>query len=211
MAGIAVLDWIFIGLLLLSMLVGAWRGLVYEVLSLGSWVLAFFVAQHFAPQLAPRLPLGDASELVRYAAAFVALFAASVFVTSLLVWLVSKLFAAVGLRPADRALGAVFGALRGLVLVLVVAVLVTMSPLRRERWWTESVGADWATVAVERLRPHLPSEWRRYLPDTEGSRSARGGHPIHPRSGLRVQVFDLDGSQLCAESWVSSVTHRSTS
>ena len=35
----AALDWIFVALLLASMLIGAWRGLVYEVLSLAGWVV----------------------------------------------------------------------------------------------------------------------------------------------------------------------------
>ena len=41
-------DWILLGVLLASMVVGLWRGLVYEVLSLAGWVAAFFVAQWWA-------------------------------------------------------------------------------------------------------------------------------------------------------------------
>ena len=48
----AALDWIFVALLLASMLMGAWRGLVYEVLSLAGWVVAFLVAQWFAADAA---------------------------------------------------------------------------------------------------------------------------------------------------------------
>ncbi|MBX9835253.1 MAG: CvpA family protein, partial [Burkholderiaceae bacterium] len=42
------LDWIFVGILTASLLIGAWRGLVFELLSLAGWVAAFFVAQWFA-------------------------------------------------------------------------------------------------------------------------------------------------------------------
>ena len=48
----AALDWIFVALLLASMLMGAWRGLVYEFLSLAGWVVAFVVAQWFAQDAA---------------------------------------------------------------------------------------------------------------------------------------------------------------
>jgi len=41
----AALDWIFAVVLLLSMALGAWRGLVYEVLSLVNWVVAFVLAR----------------------------------------------------------------------------------------------------------------------------------------------------------------------
>lgn len=35
------LDWIFVGILTASLLIGAWRGLVFELLSLAGWVAAF--------------------------------------------------------------------------------------------------------------------------------------------------------------------------
>ena len=38
-----------LGVLLLSVLVGLVRGLVFEVLSLLGWVVAYFAAQWFAP------------------------------------------------------------------------------------------------------------------------------------------------------------------
>ena len=53
------LDWIFLGVLLTSLLLGAWRGLVYEVLSVVSWLAAFVLAQWFAPDVAQRLPMAS--------------------------------------------------------------------------------------------------------------------------------------------------------
>jgi membrane protein required for colicin V production len=42
---VAALDWIFAAVLLASMAIGAWRGLVFEVLSVAGWVASFFLAQ----------------------------------------------------------------------------------------------------------------------------------------------------------------------
>jgi len=42
MAEISLTDAVLIGILLLSLLIGAWRGLVGEMMSLGGWVAAFF-------------------------------------------------------------------------------------------------------------------------------------------------------------------------
>ena len=50
---------------------------------------------------------------------------------ALLAWLIKKLVEAVGLRPIDRVLGAVFGLVRGAVLLLALAVVINMSPLKR--------------------------------------------------------------------------------
>ena len=146
------------------MLVGAWRGLVYEVLSLFNWVAAFVAARWFAPEVAERLPMDGASEVLRYGAAFVLVFVAVVFVGSVLIWLVSKLFQAAGLRPADRALGAVFGLMRGAVVLMALAVLVAMTPLKTEAWWTQSTAAGWATAIIKGLKPVLPPEFGRFLP-----------------------------------------------
>jgi membrane protein required for colicin V production len=46
---VAVLDWVFIAVLVASLMLGAWRGLVYEVLSVMSWIAAFVLAQWLAP------------------------------------------------------------------------------------------------------------------------------------------------------------------
>lgn len=92
-------------MLAVSLLIGAWRGLVYEVLSVLGWALSFYLAQWFAPDVASRLPLQGASEPVRYAAAFVLVFVVAVLLAGLLAVLVKKLVEAVGLRPVDRTLG----------------------------------------------------------------------------------------------------------
>lgn len=157
------LDWIFLVVLALSLLLGAWRGLVYEVLSLGTWVAAFFLAQWFAPVAAQWLPMAGATEAIQYAAGFVVVFILAMFAGSLLTWLISRLFQLAGLRPADRVLGAAFGALRGGVLMLVAAVLVGMTPMQHDAWWTQSVGARWASATVKGLKPVLPQAFGKYV------------------------------------------------
>ena len=75
----AILDWVFIAVLVASLMLGAWRGLVYEVLSVMSWIAAFVLAQWLAPDVASRLPMGSAAEPVRYAAGFVVVLVAAAF------------------------------------------------------------------------------------------------------------------------------------
>ncbi|MEW6465630.1 MAG: CvpA family protein, partial [Pseudomonadota bacterium] len=73
------LDWVLLAVLVVSLLLGAWRGLVYEMLTCAGWVAAFFLAQWWASDLAVRLPLGSASAALRHAVAFVAIFILGVF------------------------------------------------------------------------------------------------------------------------------------
>ena len=160
----ATLDWVLLAVLLASLLLGAWRGLVFEVLSVLSWLVAFVLAQMLAPDVGAWLPMGGSAEPVRYAAGFVVVFIAAVFAGGLAAWLVKKLIEAVGLRPVDRTLGAAFGVVRGAVLVLAAAVVVNMTPLKAGVWWTESKGADVATAALKGLKPVLPERFGQYLP-----------------------------------------------
>jgi len=158
------LDWIFLAVLLISFLVGAWRGLVYEVLSLANWVAAFVLAQLFAPAAAQWLPMSGGTEVVRYAAGFVLVFVASLFAGGMLAFLIRKLVAAVGLRPVDRVLGSVFGLARGVVVLLAATVVVGMTPVRESLWWAESNGAQLSTAALRYIKPVLPEEFGKYLP-----------------------------------------------
>lgn len=157
------LDWVLLALLAFSMLLGAWRGLVYEILSVLGWVASFFVAQWWAPEVVTRLPLQSASEPVRYAAAFVLLFIATLFAAGLLAFLLKKLVEAVGLRPVDRSLGSAFGLVRGLILLLAATVVIDMTALKSSTWWQESRGAVVLTVMLKGLKPVLPEQFAKYL------------------------------------------------
>lgn len=158
------LDWVFLGVLAFSLVVGAWRGLVFEVVSLIGWVAAFFVAQWWALDMAVRLPLAGLAPDLRYAAGFVAVFVLAVFAASLVAWLLGKLVQALGLRPADRVLGALFGVLRGGVLLMVVAVVAGMTSLNQADWWRDSQGAPWVEQALQGLKRMVPPDWGRHLP-----------------------------------------------
>jgi len=161
---VAVLDWVVVALLTASVLLGLWRGLVYEVLSVLNWIAAFGLAQWLAPRAAAMMPLSRAGESVQYAAGFAVVFIAALFVGGLLAWLTKKAVEAVGLRPIDRVLGGVFGMVRGAVAVLAMAVLVHLAKLQDGVWWTESVTAGVATVALRSLKPVVPERFGAYFP-----------------------------------------------
>lgn len=160
----AALDWIFVAVLLASLLIGAWRGLVFELLSLAGWVVAFFAAQWFASDVGARLPMGDTDSPLRHAAGFVVVFIGAVFACGFVAWLMKKLVEAVGLRPADRTLGAAFGVLRGLVLLLAVTLVAGWTPLQEADWWKESRAAPMLQDVLKGLKPVVPEEFARHLP-----------------------------------------------
>jgi membrane protein required for colicin V production len=160
---VATVDWILLAVLVFSMLLGAWRGLVYEVLSVLGWAASFYAAQYFAPMVAAWLPLQSSSQTIRYAAAFVLVFVAAVFAAGMLAFLLKKLIQAIGLRPIDRSMGAAFGLVRGLILLLAAAVVMDMTSLKNSVWWQESKGAPILSAALKGLKPVLPEKFANYL------------------------------------------------
>ncbi|MET4576012.1 CvpA family protein [Ottowia thiooxydans] len=156
-------DWICLTVAVASLLLGAWRGFLYEVLALGSWVFAFFAARWAAPVVGEWLPMGDSSEGVRYAAGFALVFIFAAFLGGMIAWAARRGASALGMRPVDRVFGAVFGAARGLVLLLVGAAVIGMSPARDAVWWKESISAQWLGDALTALHPMLPEPVGKYF------------------------------------------------
>ena len=157
------IDWILLGVLVFSAMVGLWRGLMFELLSLLGWIAAFFLAQWLAPTVGVHLPLKGLSDSVRYASSFALTFILAVMLAGLLAALVRKLVSVVGLRPVDRVLGAAFGGLRGIVILLAVAVVVDLTPLKRTEAWQQSAGAPVLALALAGLKPVLPETVGRFL------------------------------------------------
>jgi len=157
-------DWLLLAVLLASVALGFVRGLVFECLSLAGWVVAWFAAQWVAPSLAPQLSLAQAAPALRFGAAFALAFLLAIVVWGLLARLVRLLIHATPLSLLDRVLGSGFGVLRGLVLLLAVATLVTFSPAAQSELWRDSHGAGLLAQALQSLKPLLPEPAVRLLP-----------------------------------------------
>jgi len=156
-------DWVLIAVLAVSVLIGLWRGLVLEVMSLAGWVVAWFGAQWLAPELAPYLPVGTRGGGLNLGAAF-----ALAFVGALIAWaLVARgaraLIHATPLSVPDRLFGGAFGVLRGAVLLLAVATAVAFTPAAQSREWRASQGARWLGHTLLVLKPLLPEPAGRWL------------------------------------------------
>ena len=161
---LSAVDWILLAVLGLSLLLGLWRGIVQELLSLVGWVAAFYVSQLYAPLAAAWLPMEGSSQMLRYAAGFVVVFVAVLVATVLVSFVVKKLVSAVGLGPLDRLLGSLFGLMRGVVILLAVTVFVGMTPMRDTEAWKQAQGTQWLQQFLHVLKPVLPADFGKYLP-----------------------------------------------
>ncbi|WP_292442869.1 CvpA family protein [Methylibium sp.] len=158
------IDWAFLSVVVLSVVVGVVRGLMYEVMSLLGWVLAYVAAHAFGRVLAPAIPVGSPGSGLNLAVSFAAVFIGTLIVWNLLSWLLKKLVQASPLNPLDRVLGAVFGLLRGGLIGLAVATAVNLTPLAESATWRGSHSAAGLREVLSGLRPLLPDEVARHLP-----------------------------------------------
>lgn len=159
-------DYIVIVIIAVSVLLGWWRGLVYEVLSLAGWVAAYFMARWLASSVAIYIPASVGTPSIREMIAFTGIFIATLMVSAIVAWVASKLIKLVRLGWVDGFFGALFGVLRGGLLVLILVLLASRTSVTKESFWRdarlskplETMALTGATWLPDRLARHVGKE-----------------------------------------------------
>jgi membrane protein required for colicin V production len=158
-------DYAIIGIVLVSMVVSLFRGFIREVFSLLVWVAAVYAALQAAGPLAVRLEGVIEVPSVRVIVAFVGVFLLVLAVGGLVNYLLGKLVDSTGLSGTDRLFGALFGALRGLAIVLAAVIIAGFTPFVKDPWWQQStLLPDMERMAIW-LVEFFPESIQAYLPD----------------------------------------------
>ena len=145
----------------LSALLGLWRGVIREVFALAAWVAALVGMFLFGEQLGRALPLDAITQgtpwlrsLIGYALVFIGVFV----VISVVGYVFSRVVKAIGLSFVDRALGMVFGVIRGVLIVVVLVFVAGATTLPQYAWWRDSVTAKPLATFAAILRSKLPGD-----------------------------------------------------
>ena len=158
-----IFDYLVLFILISSIVISTLRGLVKEILSLLSWIVAFVVANMFGAQLAPLLPAAIPGDMVRLIVAFIALFLGVRLLMGLLMMAVDALIKASGLSLADRGLGGLFGLARGIVIVLAAVIVAGMTDLPKQDFWTQAMFSPMAETGVRTVKPFLPTAMSQHV------------------------------------------------
>ncbi len=151
--------WVDIALLLfmaLSVVVGLMRGVVFEIMSLAGWVVAYVAAQLLTPWVQPHTSIGQPGSALNHAVAFAAVFFLTLLLWGLSARLLRVLIRATPLSSFDRLLGAVFGLVRGLLVLLVLALVLGVTPVAKWPSFQRSQGVAWLNAVVKEIMPWLP-------------------------------------------------------
>ncbi len=151
------IDWIIIALLALSTIVGIMRGVMREVLAIAGWVISILLAMNFSADLAEHIPLESIGWIPRVMIAAVLIIVAVLFICGLVGMLIRKMLEVAAITFEDRALGAVFGLVRGIVVVCACVFLFGMpASIHGSRMWQQSVLIGPAETLIDWSLPYLP-------------------------------------------------------
>jgi membrane protein required for colicin V production len=151
-------DYLVIAAILISAVVGSFRGFLREAIALVTWIIALFIGWHFSDSIAPNLGgLLAGSPVATWAARVI------------LVALILLLGAGIGVVVAhylrlsifnakDRFLGFVFGVFRGFVLLGVFVILGQVLRLDGEHWWRKSTLLPYGESIANGLRVVIGDE-----------------------------------------------------
>lgn len=156
-------DYLVIFVLIASVVISTMRGLVKEMISLASWIVAFVVANAYGAELAKLLPAMVPGEVVRLILAFIVLFIGVRILMGLLGMAVDALIKAGGLSLADRGLGGLFGLGRGLVIVLAAVILCGMTTIPQQDFWKNALLSPLAETGARTVKPFLPAAFAQHV------------------------------------------------
>ncbi len=152
------IDYLIIGILVVSTGVSFLRGFVREVLSLAAWVVAMWIAVSFTPQVSVLIESQISNESIRLVVAFLSLFIATLVVGSLTNTLISQVIKKTGLSGTDRMVGLFFGFARGGVIVTVIVLVAGVTTIPQEPWWQESAMLEYFEMSAMWLKSQFPGD-----------------------------------------------------
>lgn len=186
-------DIVVLGIVALSAVLAFYRGFVREILSVGSWIAAAAATyfglpafRHILREQIVNFPvvgdyLRDSSikDLAADILTGVIIFIVVLIVASAISHLLSRNIRTSMFGSVDRSLGAVFGVVRGALLVfaifLFLDILVYPAKELRPAWITEAKTLPVVSAGADFLRPLIPEEYlKRGADAADSTRSAVG-------------------------------------
>jgi membrane protein required for colicin V production len=175
---ITLFDGILLGLMLVSGVLAMYRGFSREVLSVGSWVAAaaaaFYLHPQLSPVVAPYTAQISSSKTVADIGAAAVIFAVTVIVVSLLTMKIADFIADSRVGPLDRTLGFVFGAVRGMLLVVVALMFYNwlIAPENQFPWVANAKSKPVLDSIGEAIVQSLPGDLLEKIDPTKDDEAA---------------------------------------
>lgn len=132
------IDFAIIGVIFISCFISLIRGFVREALSLTGWIVSFLIAWQLHGSFSTFLHSSISNLNLRLIVAFFILFTLSMVMFTVINFFAGKIVQRTGLSGADRAIGVLFGFLRGVVLVSALVALAGLTQIPKTTIWQHS-------------------------------------------------------------------------
>ncbi len=152
------MDILIMAIIGISAVISLIRGFVKEALSLAGWIAAIWVSANYAAVVADLLAAYITPPQLRFIAGFAVLFVASLFTAGMVNFLIGQVIRKSGLSGTDRAVGMLFGVVRGGVLVGVLVLLAGLTTIPQGPWWRDSQLISHFEDMALWMRGELPPE-----------------------------------------------------
>src|ERR687894_1321547 len=184
------LDGILVFVMLVSAVLAMIRGFTREVFSIGAWVAAAVVTYLFWEDVLPYTQRYIEDRNLSLGVTIAGIFFITLLVVSLITMRISDFVLDSKAGPLDRTLGFVFGAARGLILVVIAVLFLNffIAPDRQPEWIAAAQTKPWLDNLGSDLMNRLPDD-----PEAEIMERLRGeeaDQPGAPPSGAAVQEPD---------------------
>ena len=148
-------DWCIVIVLVVSALFGVLRGFVKEALSLAAWIIGFWVALAHWQMLADKFDSMIESHNTAALLAFAALLFGTLLVGAIINHFIHKGLEKTGLEGLDRALGGLFGLVRGIAIAALLLMFAGMWHADRSDSWKRSRLVPYFGPVVKWMQSHL--------------------------------------------------------
>lgn len=157
-------DFILLGILLVFVLIGGWRGFVREILSLVTWAAAILIGWLFADDVAGLYDTLVQDDVVRRVLGFVTLFVIVFLFGMLASFLANRyLLQKKSFRLGNTVLGGLFGALRGALVVTLVFLLAGVTSFPQRDWWREALLSPYFERTALFASQYIPRDIARHI------------------------------------------------
>jgi membrane protein required for colicin V production len=151
-------DVLMLVVLVAATIFGMWKGMAWQIASLASLVLSYFVALKFADRLAPTFQ-GIAPPPLNKFVAMLLIYMATSFVIWSLFRFVSGVIDRVKLEYFDRQMGALFGFAKGVLLCVAITFFaVSLLPQPQKEQIMASQSGHYILVLLDRTDAIVPPE-----------------------------------------------------
>ena len=156
-SGPAMVDIVILAVMAISLVFGLFRGLLRELLSLVSWVLAFWIAYRYSANVAEIIDRALQNPTLSQAVSAVLVFVIALVALMVLTSLIAKVFKATGLAGIDRILGGLFGLGRGVVILLAALILASHTGAVEQDWYNASTMIPMFDRALDWIAAYVPA------------------------------------------------------